>query len=225
MNMDTEKKMPLWRRTLVRRLVLGVVWAVALFGAAIPVWQKSLINQREIEAVEKNLANLDQWTVAGMWLERSVTQREPRVSEIWQRLFPVRRDREQLFLDLARVADHAGVRHFDLIEERGDGMPGADVWQDGSSMGDEPMGGPGESVEMDMATPGAREIEMPEVVMDSYRVKATFHSDYNGTAAFLGGLHTIDRALSLHNLVIRPMGELIQVDMELDVYVSEATES
>lgn len=226
------KKSKIWQHPLVRRLVIGAVWAATLFGLAIPAWRHSMVNQREIETLQGDLAAMDQWTVAGMWLERSVAERAPAVDQVWNRLFPAQREREELFLELARIADLSGVRHFDLAEMQSDGMPGGEVWQDGSSM-DGGMGGdmsggmgdgPGEYVEEDMAG-GVMEIELPTVEMDSYRVKARFESDYGGTARFLGGLQTIQRAVGLHSLIARPLGEAIQVDMELDIYVSQSTES
>ena len=211
-----------WRHPLTRRVLIGAVWAVALFGLAIPAWQRALVNQREIETLETRLANLDRWTVAGLWLERSVARRQPQVSAAWDRLFPGQRNREALFLDLARVADRSGVEAFDLAELKYGGMLDADVWADGSAVAaDEP--GPGDSPPP--PTDDVPALAPPRVEMDSYRVKASFSSDYAAAARFLGGLRSIDRALGLHSLVVRPVGHLIQVDVELDVYVSQTTES
>ena len=44
-------------------------------------------------------------------------------------------------------------------------------------------------------------------------------------ADFLGGIKKIDRAVSVHSLVVRPDDRGVRVEMKLDVYVRETTQS
>ena len=58
-----------------------------------------------------------------------------------------------------------------------------------------------------------------------YRVKASFRGEFGQVADFLGGIKNIDRAMSVHSLVVRPDDRGVRVEMKLDVYVRETTQS
>ena len=212
-----------WRTRLPRlpgrrRLLTAAVaalWVAGLLGLALPAWQRSLRMHREIETVDRDLDELEHWSVAGIWLEQAVLQREPAVAGTWSRLFPAERQREQLFLDLAGIADRSGVSAFALAEITRGGMP-IDM-----------PGGYQEQVD-DAPPPMDDEATgpiVPVAKLDSYRVRARFEGGFDHTAAFLGGLRRIERAVNVTSLVIRPSGSRLAVEMELDVYVAEPTGS
>ena len=56
-----DKVLSRWRHRLTRRIAVGAVWAVALFGLAVPAWQQAVVNQQEIEQLEERLATMDQF--------------------------------------------------------------------------------------------------------------------------------------------------------------------
>ncbi len=198
---------------------LVVVWGVMLFGVAVPSWRGIRQQQHEIEAVQTELADLDRWTVAGLWLEPLVDAREPQVNAAWERVFPAARLREALFLDVAEVADGCGVTEFQMeeIEAMGtfdmgtwstdDAAPGTDAPADGAP--------PVEGNAMGGSLPP------PTLAFRPYLVRASFNADYARTAAFLGGLERIDRTIDVRRLTIRPARVGVTVELELEVPVSE----
>ncbi len=204
-----QDRKPWWRKHLVWWLALGVIWGCALLLVVLPAWRQAIIRNHEIAALEKGLAELDTWTVAGKWLEHSQAKRNALVKVAWEQAFPDGRYREQLFLDLARVADRSGVGNFNLEETETDNLAAFLV----SPPEDAVFGG---------AVYGVP-VEVPRVELETYRVKASFTGNYRETARFMGGLQAIDRALSVHDLVLRPAGDSVKVDLELDVYVSQSS--
>lgn len=193
---------PLLRTRPSRRALAGAAlaasWLVLLAVGALPAWQRALVQHREVRRVEDQLSELDRWTVAGLWLERTLPEREAAVMPAWERLFPRQRASERLFLDLARIADESGVENFELRELRPDELAG-----------DAP-GLPAEDA---------------VVALDAYRVHARFEADFAGVAGFLGGLDRLERAVAVHDLEITPVKGTVHVDLELDVYVSSETRS
>ncbi len=208
----------------IRWALLSVIWLVLLVTVAIPSWQGIRERNVEIHALEDRLATMDDWTVAGMWLEPSVRQRSLPVNAAFSRLFPAERGREELFLSLAKVADASGVEDFGLNEANDFGMDGNDVWNDGTAMGtaDDPPPPTGDMPVQPDANLGLA-LEIPNIELVTYRVKAHFTGDYKRVAHFMGDLKNIERALKVHSLVVRPEKDGIQVDLELDVYVSQTS--
>ncbi len=177
-------------------VVLAVLWLGLLVFVAIPTWQDVVRQNETIHQVEEELATLDQWTVAGLWLAPAVAQRSLPVNAAFSRLYPSSRERETLFLDLARVADESGVEDFGLSERRRLGQEGNDIWNMDplGNGGDAGAGRPAATAwTEDGPVSAAISLDVPAVELDSYRV--------------------------------HPGQERIQVEMELDVYVNAETES
>lgn len=227
--MAPKKKLPAWiRHPRFRWLAVTVVWAILLVTVALPSWRGVIVKNRSIAAMEEQLATLDQWTVAGLWLAPAVAERSLPVNAAFSRLYPDARRREELFLDLARVADESGVEEFGLSESGADGFDANDVWSlpletTGGTAGDD--GPPDDGPPTDDQIAAAMTLDVPNVELDTYRIKARFQGDYGRTARFLSGLEQIERALKVHSLVVRPDREGIQVEMELDVYVDRTHQS
>ena len=189
-------------RKMSRRAMLwgvgGLTWLGVLVGVAVPAWRQAVAQHREVQILENQLADLDRWTVAGLWLEKSLAPRRAAIDPQWERLFPATPAKGEFFLDLARVADKSGVDEFELRElVPTDGLVPPQVSGGGAD-----------------ATP-----------LTAYRVQARFNGRYSQVAAFLGGLKAIERAVSVHNLAIKPARGAVQVDLELDVYVSATNQS
>lgn len=198
---------PIWKRPIFGWIAAGFIWTLVLLFVALPAWRTAMDHHREVQELENGLAVLDTWTVAGKWLEKSMSEHSEAVEKNWLQTFPAQRDRENLFLDLAMVADHSRVENFNLEEMKTEGTAAFLVSPPQESV----FGGSVYGVP----------VEVPQVSLDSYRVKASFNGSYHQAADFLGSLQQIKRALSVHNLVVRPKGEGIRVDLELDVYVSQ----
>jgi hypothetical protein len=186
---------------------LAVVWVFALVLVAFPSFKKAVAYHNEVKELEIGLAELDSWTVAGKWLERSLVNHQKAMDNTWNATFPRARHREDLFLDLAQVADASQVKEFRLEEIRTEGAAAFLVSPpEESYFGGSVYGVP---------------VEVPQVSLSNYRVKASFVGNYKQAARFLGGLQKISRAISVHNLVARPGNGGITIDLELDVYVSQ----
>jgi len=214
-------KSPLWlKNSKVRWGILAGIWLVFLVTIVIPTWKTVVAKNAEIGELEVRLATMDEWTVAGLWLAESVNERQLQVDTAFGRLFPDERGRAELFLDLARIADNSGVVGFDLSEKNIVGMAGNDVWSDGSSMNSS-----GDNGNYDDDMNGGTGDRLPSVELSSFRVQAHFSGDYKRIAQFMGGLKSIERAMKVHSLVIRPDKDGVQVDLELDIYVSQANQS
>lgn len=185
-------------RRALAMIGVAAAWGVALVAGALPAWRKALDQHREVRRVEEQLGELDRWSVAGLWLQRTLPEREAVVNPAWERLFPSERACEQLFLDLARVADQSGVSKFELHEMQPDELAGE--------------------------RPSVADDE-PAASLGGYRVRARFEGDFAGVAGFLGGLDRLDRAVTVHDLELTPAKGVVQVELELDVYVSNETRS
>nr|MEE4268858.1 hypothetical protein [Candidatus Krumholzibacteria bacterium] len=186
---------------------LAVFWIAALALVAFPSFRQAVAYHKEVQDLEKGLADLDSWTVAGKWLERSLAEDTRHIEQTWQQTFPMGRAREDLFLNLAQVADRSGVREFRLEEIQTEGTAAFLVSPPQSSF----FGGSVYGVP----------VEVPQVTLGNYRVKASFLGNYEQAANFLGGLQSIPRAVSVHHLVARPGSGGITIDLELDIYVSQ----
>ena len=69
-----------------------------------PVFARLWPTTKRFRTWKKGLADLDSWTVAGKWLERSLAEDTRHIEQTWQQTFPMGRAREDLFLNLAQVA-------------------------------------------------------------------------------------------------------------------------
>ncbi|MGD9547319.1 MAG: hypothetical protein AB7V45_07155 [Candidatus Krumholzibacteriia bacterium] len=214
--MEAGKGMIPWRRLIGRRVMfsgLGVTWLVLLVTVAIPRMHSALVNHREVQRLERELADLDAWTVAGLWLAPEVAERRPGIEAAWDRSFPASRSREELFLEIARVADAVGLRDFDLTE--------MDLF--GEEAGPPKLQ---EHLEGYLEGGGAVDgvpVEIPRIDLGIYRLKAEFQGNYGDLAGFLGRLQRLDRALSVHNLAVSQYNGKTQIELELDVYVSQTS--
>ncbi len=214
--MDSRNGKVSWRRWVGRRglfIGLGAAWLVLLVTVAIPRMHSALVNHREVQRIERELADLDTWTVAGLWLAPEVAERRAGIEAAWEESFPASRSREELFLEIARIADAVGLREFDLTEMEitGEeaGPPKLQEFLEGY------LGGGG-------AVDGMP-VTVPRIDLATYRLKAEFQGDYGEVAGFLGRLQRLERALSVHNLAVsKDMGKT-RVEMELDVYVSQTS--
>lgn len=205
--MTTEKIKALIRQPAFRWSALAMIWLVAFAVIAVPSWRKAMSYHREVQELEKGLAELDTWTVAGMWLGKNLGNRADAMERAWTQTFPSGRLREELFLELALVADHSGVAEFKLEEIETEGVAAFLVSPpQESTFGGSVYGVP---------------VEVPRVTLENYRVKASFQGNYQQATRFIGGLQSIKRAVSVHNLVARPGNERITIDLELDIYVSQ----
>lgn len=204
-----------WKEGRLTRVVgitaVAVVWGVLLLGVAVPSWRKVERQHGEIQALERQLADLDRWILAGLWLEPVVVAQEPVITAEWDRRFPRDRDREALFLAMARLADHCRLRGFQLEEIQETGTFDMGTW----STTDDALAA------IDAPPAGAPMPAPVTITLDPYRLQCRFIADFTRAAAYLGGLERLDRVVDVRRLAIRPDRDGIEVELELEVPVSE----
>jgi hypothetical protein len=191
------------------------VWVLLFLAGSLPVLDHSYRNDRRLAALDRQAGTLTRWAAAGVWFEAAARRWEPSQAEQYDRLFPREKDREQLFLDLARVARSSGITPIDLVE-----VPSYEIEaaQDRSTGVDAPA----ETVEPDlqslieeMAPDLSR---LPGSALFTHRIRARFGASYGELARLLAGLNIIPRAVTLNRLQATPGAQGIDVEMELDFY-------
>ncbi len=189
---------------------MAVVYALVALLVVVPKGKKTIDDHRKVMELTQQLADLDAWTVAGKWLAPEVARRQPWVTAAWDRAFPSRRQREDLFLEIAKAADASGITDFQLQEiEQATDLSTPRLQ---------------EALDARMSDGGAVygvPVQVPNITLTTYRVKASFSGDYQAATRFLWGLQHIDRAMSIHDLLLRNENKQVKVDLEMEVYVSQ----
>jgi hypothetical protein len=202
------------RRTQVG--LLAVLWIMVFLAGALPTWKQSQGNQERIAAVSAELAALSEWSVAGGWLTEAARQWEPVLGEEYTRLFPPEKNREELYLDLARVAQESGVELLNLraAHQEFDEVPS------GEDESVELMMEEDEGLLM-MADLAMETSELPSSELAEHRITASFEASYAQLVDFLAGVSDLPRAVTVAKLQATPARRGITVEMELGFYVQE----
>ena len=206
-------KLPLTKRR-IRIVLLLVAWGVVFFGGSLPTWRASYRNDGKIRAASDRLGSLSRMSVAGLWFDAALERWEPELRKEYDCLFPAAKQREELFLEIARVANGCGIDPFVLREIPivFDGDPEQRSEDDESAAaGDEEIGVLMQQFAMDMS-------RIPSAELYRFRLQANFNTDYEHMVKFIKGLQSIPRALTVHNLAAEPDPEGLSVAMELDFY-------
>ena len=194
--------------------LLLAVWGLVFFGGSVPTWRAAYRNEDKIQAASQKVSSLNKMSVAGVWFGAALDRWEPVLREEYNRLFPVEKQREQLFLEIAQVANGCGIDPFVLRE-----VPIADVL-DPDALTEDP----------DLAVPSSDEIDvlveqfameisdLPSADIHTFRLLANFNTDYKHVIQFMKGLRSIPRALTIHSLDAEPCTEGLCVALELDFY-------
>jgi hypothetical protein len=217
-------KQPQWRFRLPRHSVMvGAIiflWFALFLGGAMPAWKKARHNEEKIASASSRLASLNQWSVAGIWLTEEIREWEPIQNESYDRLFPESKGREDLFLDLVRIANENGIDPIRILEAPQAFRPGTEQWHDDydptEEMDDEAM-----EIEMLISEFAPDLSALPKDELIAHRALVSFTTGYSELASFLDGLRTIPRALSMHRLIATSMDDGVEVRMELDFYVQK----
>jgi hypothetical protein len=207
-----------WTRALSRfqrPLLLIAVVAVSvtsILTIAVPSWRRASEDTRRIEATTARCEALNDWVAAGTWLDASARIWEPAQTQVYERRFPSHKDREQLFLALARVAREAAIEPLELREE-------AAVEDEAQLEPEEPTTDPAVEEMVNRFLPETT--ELPPDRLTTYRLTASFAADYRRLARFVGGLQRLDRAVTVRQLDAVPAPGGLTVEMELEFYAQD----
>jgi hypothetical protein len=202
------------RRILV---AVGVVLVAATFlVGTLPAWQRAQLNDRQIDKASSRLASLGDWAAAGVWLEASAQRWQPVQAQRYERRFPREKEREQLFLDLARLAREAGIEPIQLRE-----LPAQDEMEAPleTETADAATGDPVVTELVDRFAPDTG--DLPPSGLQSYRLAANFAADYGRLARFLGGVGKLERAVTVRELNAVPQLDQIEVALEMEFYAQK----
>ncbi len=216
--------LPQLRNRMPRRGVLAamalMVWIAAFFGGALPAWKNARRNEVRIAAMSARLVALNQWSVAGVWLGEEIRQWEPVQRETYDRLFPAEKAREDLFLELVRVANTCGIDPIRIMEAPHAYRPGTEDWDEGYYYDEEAENI--DTVINELINEFAPDLSgLPNEKLVAHRALVDFAADYDELAKFLESLEFISRALSLHRLTAAPLEDGVEVRLELDFYVQK----
>lgn len=214
---------PVSRRRAVMAIA-AVVMLLALLLGSLPAWQRSQRNARQISARSQQLATLGDWAVAGFWMEAGARRWQQDQGPLYARRFPELRSREQLYLELARVARDSGIDPLSV----GDGKQAPQV--SAMTTPDETMAGaPGDGAPADGTTQDGAMLDgfepdlarLPSSDLVSFPLEVRFEADYQRLARFMDGLATIDRALTVQNLTAAPEQGAVHVVLEMQYYAQK----
>lgn len=207
----------LWRRPRLRYATFLAVWLLVFVLGAWPAWQASYRNEKRIRTAGSRIEALTNMAAAGAWFNAAAASWEPVQAREYERRFPREKGREELFLEVARVAADADIDPLGLREIPIPTDGTADAQDD--PLADEEDGGElARLVDQFAADTG----ELPPTELLTYRLLATFDTDYARLADFFAGLETIERALTVNSLTAVPGARGINVALELDFYVQTA---
>lgn len=218
LKIDLKRYRPKLRTVLI---VAASAWIVLVAAGTIPAWNRTRQNAEQLAQTTARQAGMAEWLVAGEWLEGGVQEWEPKLAGEYDRLFPDRRERETLYLELARVARESRIAPLGVREE----VDPDEDWvandfddNEGDDWGEESY-----DETSVVANQFAVELgELPGVELQSHRLVVEFQADYDRLTRFLAGLREIPRALRVHCVEASPGRDGVAVRMELDFYVQHA---
>ncbi|MBN1164261.1 MAG: hypothetical protein JXB45_06760 [Candidatus Krumholzibacteriota bacterium] len=195
-------------------IIFGVIWGLIFFSLALPVWKKAVDNQDRIERASQRFSSWSEMSAAGVWLEALIEQSDSTLQAEYNRLFPFRKDREKLFLELARMAESNGIDPFTLREvDIVDAEGGIDPTED-----EPPPEKPRNDIDR-LAQYFATDLStLPRAGLRTFRCEVKFDADYCRMVRFLTGLKSVSRAITLHALKVERSSSGISVAMEFDYY-------
>jgi hypothetical protein len=206
------------RQRAVLAATAGILILAFLLGS-LPAWQRTQRNARQIVAREARTASLGEWAVAGFWMEAGARRWQRDQGPVYDRRFPDEKRREQLYLELARVAREVGIEPLSLCEGKQAPTSSAPAAGD-DAMADAAAGaaGAGPAMLEGYLPDPAR---LPSTELTTFPLEARFDTDYARLARFMGGLATIDRALTVRSLNAVPDQGVIHVALEMQYYAQK----
>lgn len=198
----------------------AVLMTLAFLLGSLPSWQRAQRNARQISARETQLASLGEWAVAGLWMEAGARRWQQDQGPVYDRKFPEIRSREQLYLELARVARDAGIEPLSLSDGKQAPLPSARAATAEATAG--PTAGSGETTPTMLDGYAPDPTKLPSTELVSFPLEVRFDTDYARLARFMGGLATIGRALTVQNLNAVPDQGVVHVALEMEYYAQKA---
>jgi hypothetical protein len=203
-------------------LLVGLGVLLWLLVIAFLVWPTLRASQRqaaEISALDARAATLAGWSGGRALPAVDAARWETSLGERFEQLFPRERQLEQLFMEIATIANESGV---DPVQLRADvGAAAAYSEGKGELLSAQGTGGQPEELEALAASLGLAPRDLPVSDLRAYRLQVNFDADYEHLARFTDALRTLSRAVCVRNLQVRRGSREVAVQMELEYYVQE----
>jgi hypothetical protein len=199
-------------------IALGaLLWLLAIAFLVWPALRASRRQAAEISALDARAATLAGWSGGRALPAADAARWEASLGERFEQLFPRERRLEQLFLEIATIANESGV---DPVQLRADvGAAAAAGEGKGELLSARGAGGQPEELEALAATLGLAPRDLPTSDLRAYRLLVSFDADYEHLARFTDALRTLSRAVCVRNLQVRRGSRGVAVQMELEYYV------
>ncbi len=214
-NLSTIKSFMNRRRAVAVTAVMA--WCLLFFLGALPAVQDALENVGRIRSTSAEMESLAEMSAAGVWFEAVVLYSGKDLQDEYDRLFPKEKQREELFLHIARLAKSNGIDPFTLREIAilpSDGG-GEDSDTETYDAAEEELSLIVEQFAIDVS-------DLPDTGLRTFRLAIGFDADYGRLMNFIEDIESVPRALKLHRLSVEPATGGITVAMEIDYYAQRA---
>ncbi len=200
-------------------IALGaLLWLLAISFFVWPSLRTSRQQAAEISACDARAASLARWNGGRALPAAEAARWEATLGARFEQLFPRERRLEQLFMEIATIANESGV---DPVQLRADIGAAADGERKGELRSARGTAVQLEDLEALAATLGLAPGDRPVSDLRAYRLQVNFDADYEHLARFTDALGTLSRAVCIRNLQARRGSRGVAVQMELEYYVQE----
>ena len=196
----------------------ALLWLLAIAFFVWPALRVSRQQAAEISASEARAATLAGWNSGRALPAAEAARWEATLDERFEQLFPRERRLEQLFMEIATIANESGV---DPVQLRAAVGAAADGEARGELLRARGATRQPEDLEALAATLGLAPHNRPASDLRAYRLQVNFDADYEHLARFTDALGTLSRAVCVRNLQARRGSRGVAVQMELEYYVQE----
>jgi len=213
-------RLALPRRRVRPPLLIGLgalLWLLAIACLVWPALRASRRQAAEISALDARAATLAGWSGGRALPAAAAASWEAALGERFELLFPRERRLEQLFMEIATIANESGV---DPVQLRADvGAAAAYSEGIGELLKAQGAGGLPEELEALAASLDLAPRDLPVSDLRAYRLQVNFDADYEHLARFTDALRTLSRAVCVRNLQVHRGSRGVAVQMELEYYV------
>lgn len=198
------------------RVLVPLAVGVWLLIFAVIVWpqlRRDGDNARQIADRDAELRTLAGWQQGRSGLAGGVADWEAELSADYERRFPRERGLKELFFDIAAVANRSGVDPIHIRPQPTWEEARANQGDDWDDIDDtvEIMDLEGLCQELGIAMDG-----LPGCELTAHRLSVDFEANYENLTRFIAGLATLQRAVNVASVQLRPgdRGSVAQIDLE-----------
>jgi hypothetical protein len=193
----------------------ALLWLLAIGLLVWPALRATREQAATIAALDARAATLAGWSGGRALPAADAARWEAALGERFEQLFPRERHLEQLFMEIASIANESGV---DPVQLRAD-VGAAYGEGQGELLSARGAGGEPEALRALADQLGLAPQSLPASDLRAYRLLVEFDADYANLARFTDALPTLSRAVCVRSLRAGEGLRGVAVQMELEYYV------